>query len=362
MGLQLFILIIAFICANWFKETGPEQNCRRQRKYYITIMMSIFVLQSGLRRHDIGPDTGGYERMFYDTIYSSWSNIGSQISDFFDFNEGKDPFFYVLMKLFGEIFPSYQLFLIFIAILFFTALGQILYKYLHSNQEIMVALSLYQCLFYSFMSVTGHRQTIATAFLLFSVPYIFERKWLRAIMLFIFAISQHKSAVLFGGFLILPFFSNMYRKIILGSFVAFPVMMRAGVDIASLFVDNSFMEQYADFLEEYEGAGAYYFAAFIIFLAVCLLWKGRYLASLNDTNKVFMSAIAVAVALTPLSMINQSNMRIVMYYSIFTLVILPKFLTVYRNSSGFQGVHIVIFWFFALYLFLRPQPYYFFWQ
>lgn len=362
MGLQLFILIIAFVLASWFKETGSEQNCRRQRKNYITLMMSIFVLQSGLRRHDIGPDTGGYKRMFYETLNSSWADLGTRISDFFDFNEGKDPFFYVLMKLFGGIFPSYQLFLIFIAILFFTALGKILYKYLHSNQEIMVALSLYQCLFYSFMSVTGHRQTIATAFLLFAVPYIFERKWIKAFLLFLLAVSQHKSAVLFGGFFILPFVSNLYGKIILGSFAVFPVMMRVGGSIAAVFVDNSFMEQYAVFLDEYEGAGAYFFAAFIIFLAACLWWKGRYLASLNNTNRVFMSAIAVAVALTPLSMINQSNMRIVMYYSIFSLVILPQFLTVYKVSSGFRGVHSIIFWFFSLYIFLRPQPYYFFWQ
>lgn len=362
MGVQFFILIIAFFGAGRFKETGSEQNCRRQRKNYITFMMTLFVLQSGLRRADVGPDTGGYKQMFYETLSSSWAELGSQISDFFDFNEGKDPFFYVLMKLFGEIFPSYQLFLIFIAILFFTALGNILYRYLHSNQEIMVALSLYQCLFYSFMSITGHRQTIATAFLLFAVPYIFNKKWLKAFVLFTLAASQHKSAILFGGFFILPMFGNMYKRILLGAFAMFPVMMSAGGSIAGAFVDNSFMEQYADFLEEYEGAGAYYFAAFIILLAACLWWTGRSLANMNDTNKVFMSAIAIAVALTPLSMINQSNMRIVMYYSIFSLVILPQFLTVYRYSFKSYSIHSIIFWFFAFYTFLRPIPYFFFWE
>lgn len=362
MSFQFVILILAFFAASWFKETGSEQNRRRQRKNYIFFMMSIFVLQSGLRREDVGPDTGQYKMFFYESISRTWSDYFSSFRDFIRFDEGKDPGYYLLNKLFGEVFPSYQLFLIFIAILFFTALGKLLYKYLNSNEEILVALSLYQCLFYSFMSITGHRQTVATAFLLFAVPHILNKKWIKAGLLFALAITQHKSAILFGVFFALPFVCTMYKKLIIASAAVFPVMLRFGGSVALFFMEDTRMEQYANYLEEYEGAGAYFFAAFILLLAACLFWKGKSLADQNDSNKVFISAIAGAVVLTPLTMINPSNMRIVQYYSIFSLLILPQFLTTIKSSFRSFNIHSIIFWFFAFYTFLRPISYYFFWE
>lgn len=356
MSLQFVILIIAFLAASWFKETGSEQNRRRQRKSYITIMMSIFILQSGLRRADVGPDTGQYQIFFNEAISQSWSNYIVYVLDY------RDPGYFILSKIFGTVFPSYQLFLLFIAILFFAALGKLLYKYLNTNQEVLVALSLYQCLFYSFMSITGHRQTIATAFLLFAVPCIMDKKWIRAGIFFVLALTQHKSAILFSAFFALPFVCGLYRKFILASFALFPVMISDGGAVAMSFLADPQMEHYAEFLEEYEGAGAYVFAAFILLLAACLFWKGKSLADQNDSNKVFISSIAIAVALTPLTMINQSNMRIVQYYSIFSMIVLPMFLTVFKNNFKSINYHIVIFWFFAFYTFLRPIPYFFFWE
>lgn len=356
MSLQFVILIIAFLATRWFKETGSEQNRRRQRKNYIFFMMSMFILQSGLRRADVGADTGQYKIFFNDAISQSWSNYVVYVQDY------RDPGYFILSKIFGTVFPSYQLFLLFIAILFFAALGKLLYKYLNTNQEVLVALSLYQCLFYSFMSITGHRQTLATAFLLFSVPYIMDKKWIKAGLFFALALTQHKSAILFSAFFALPFVCGLYRKFILASFALYPVMISAGGAVAMFFIDDSRMEHYAEFLEEYEGAGAYVFAAFILLLAACLFWKGKSLADQNDSNKVFISSIAIAVALTPLTMINQSNMRIVQYYSIFSMIVLPMFLTVFKNNFKSINYHIVIFGFFAFYTFLRPIPYFFFWE
>lgn len=359
---QFFVFLLALLGLKMFEETGSEFNRNRQRKKYINFMMWVFILQSGLRRHDVGPDTGVYKVFFYDYVNSSWEELFQRVINFIIFDEGKDPGYAILNKLFGIVFPSYQLFLIFIAIIFFLGLGKVLYKYLNSNKEVLVAVGLYQCLYYSFMSITGHRQTIAIGLLLFAVPFILEKKWKKAVILFLLALTQHKSAILFGGFFILPFVKEKYRMLLMGSFVAFPIMWTAGTGIATYFMEDTRMEQYAEFLEYYEGAGAYSFAAFILLLGGCLWWKGKYLAKVNNNNKVFMCAIAVAIILTPLTMINQSNMRIVQYYSIFALIVLPTFLSVLQNNFKAISLHYIIFFFFSFYTFLRPIPYYFFWQ
>jgi len=360
---QFFVFLLALIGLKIFEEKGSEFNRNRQRKKYISFMMWVFIFQSGLRRHDVGPDTGGYMRMFYETLDTPWSFLTNDFIAFINYDEGKDPGYFILSKVFGEFFPSYQLFLIFIAIIFFLGLGKVLYKYLNTNEEVLVALGLYQSLYYGFMSITGHRQTIATGLLLFAVPFILDKKWIKAAALFLLAITQHKSAILFGGFFLLPFVKEKHKMILAGSFVAFPIMMSAGTRVASFFIEDTRMEQYAEFLEYYEGAGAYFFAAFILLLGACLWWKGKYLAQINNNNKVFMCAIAVAIMLTPLTMINQSNMRIVQYYSIFTLIVLPLFLTVYQKNVKINYIHYLFFIFFALYTIIKkPIPYYFFWQ
>lgn len=359
MYIQLLIFILAYCSYLVCKKNNILQN-NIVRKNYIIFIMILFIIQSGFRHLAVGDDTFAYYEMFEGIKHTSWNDV---IRDFFSGSQTgiKDPGYNILQKSFASIIPNFRFFLIAIAILFFTSLGKLFYKYTNSIQEILVTVALYQCLYYSFMSITGIRQTIATSILLFAVPYLLDKKWLKGAILIILAATQHKSALLFCGFAFLPYIKNS-RLLLISAFIGFIPMLLFGGQIAEFFIEGTQFEQYSNYLNQYEGAGAYSFMVFILLLSACLFFQNRHICMIGAYNYIFINAIAIALFLTPLTMINPSNMRIVQYYSIFALITLPLFCTVYNNKVNFNAYEIV-FLVLAIYtVCFRHTEYGFFWQ
>ena len=362
MILQLFIFVLLiFGVFHYSQDYNNIRSNKKSHKSFVIYAMVLCALQSGLRNVAVGTDTFAYYQGFKTVYYSSWETIFNSFVLFVTTGAGKDPGYAILEKFFVSIILSYRVYLISIAVLFFCSLGRFLYKYTKSNYEVLVAIALYQCMYYSFFSVTGIRQTIATAFLLFAVPYVFERKLGKYMLLVILAASQHKSALLFLPFYFLVNYKSP-RSILLIAFLSYiPMLFLAGT-LAKYLTSGTTFEQYAQYLEENEKAGAYSFAMYMIFLSIFVFIKIKTLCSESTSNYVFVSAIAIALALTPLTMIDPNNMRVVQYYSIFGLLIVPKLCTVYSKTKRNKSVYIIIFAFLAVYTLLRNYPYAFCWQ
>ena len=362
MWLQLFIFIVALWGLKTYPENGNVYQQQKARKKYIILIMLLFIIQSGFRHLAVGTDTFSFYQDFKEIQQMSFTDLVNSFVNFVRTDEGKDPGYKILQYLFATILPSFRLFLLSIAIFIFFALGKLLYRYTNSNKEVLVAVALYQCLYYSFLSITGLRQTIATGFLLFAVPYILEKKWGKALLLILIASTQHKSALLFVPFLALPYIKNS-RNLIICAFIVFFPMWKMGNSIAVFFMSGTRFEQYAMFLEGFDGAGAYNFTAFIVLLVVGLFLKNRQVTSINQYSYVFINAVSVAFALTPLTLIDPSNMRIVQYYSIFCLISLPHLLTSIKRNGGSFDLHMIVFFVFSLYtVFGLQYDYCFFWQ
>lgn len=77
---------------------------------------------------------------------------------------------------------------------------------------------------------------------------------------------------------------------------------------------------------------------------------------------MILNAVAVAIMLTPLTMINPSNMRIVQYYSIFGLIALPWAVKNMNISSNANNSYIIVSILLTIYTISRNSPYAFFWQ
>lgn len=97
-----------------------------------------------------------------------------------------------------------------------------------------------------------------------------------------------------------------------------------GDQIAKYLVMGSIFEQYASYLEQNEIAGAYTFALYMIILGVLMFGNYKQIVNADGRNNVFVCAVSIAIMLTPLTMIDPSNMRIVQYYSVFGLLVLPE--------------------------------------
>ena len=361
MFVQLVIFILAYFGLWMYKENGTPFQRQQAHKKYVIFLMVLLILQSGLRNVAVGDDTYQYYSHFDSVMKSTWSQV------LFDatLQGAKDPGYSILTKLFSMVFPSYRLYLIAIAIFFFTALGRLLYRYLGTNLDVFVSVALYQCLYYGFFSITGLRQTIATGILLFALPFALEKRaWFKNAFWFwaflFLATTIHKTAFLFAPVYFLPRIRN--NKIVFwGALILFVPMFSAGSFIGPFLAASDF-EQYAHYLEQGDTLGATVFTIFIVTVFLAVFFKLKTINSFSPYNHVFTTAIAIAMFLSPLLILNPNNMRIVQYYSIFALIILPMICKAYSGYLGKRQLYYILFAVLALYTIMRNQPYAFFWQ
>ena len=361
MYVQLLIIILSFFALKWYPQIGTEKDRLRQHKRYIIFMMILLTLQSGLRHLAVGADTFAYYKTFLDVQNSSWNILWQNCLDFYYYGEGKDPGYYLTLKAIQLVLPTYQLYLIGLAAFVFYGLGKILCTFTKSNYEVLLAMALYQCLYYSFFSITGHRQTMATGFLFLALPYVMERKLVQFLLLVLIAATQHKSALLFVPFYYLPLMRGS-KTMLIGALTLFVPMWIWGGKVAEYFMMSTSMDQYANYLVHYDGAGAYGFAAFILILGILLLLSHQKIVSEENNTAMILNAVAVAIMLTPLTMINPSNMRIVQYYSVFGLIALSWAIKNMNIASNVNNRYIIVAILLTVYTITRKTPYAFFWQ
>ena len=223
MYVQLLIIILGFLALTWYSQVGSEKNKSLQHKRYIVFMMVLLILQSGLRHVSVGTDTFAYYEIFLKVQNSSWNILWQNCLDFLNYGEGKDPGYHLTLKAIQLVLPTYQLYLIGLAAFVFYGLGKILCMFTKSNYQVLLAIVLYQCLYYSFFSITGTRQTMATGFLFLALPYVIKRKPIQFSLLVMIAATQHQSALLFAPFYFLPLMRGV-KTILVGSFVLFVPM------------------------------------------------------------------------------------------------------------------------------------------
>lgn len=363
MYIQLLVVFLAMAGAFIFSHgnRAPGQH-QRGRKNYIIFVCVLFILQSALRDLTVGADTYAYYRSFQDIKYFSWDNIFQRFHDVYIQKEGKDAGYTLLLKIFQIFFTEYRVFLFAVAIFFFFFLGRTLYRNTDSIQDVLIATCIYQALFYSFFSITGTRQTIATGFILWGYQYIADRKLLKFTILILIAAFIHKSALIFYPFFFIA--PLRFRRLILtAGIVFFPIMLTFGRGIATYMAKISASDAYMAYAEsEYETSGARTFALFILLVGIASWIKLSALKTL-PYNNYYITALALAIVFTPLTWIDPSLMRIVQYYSIFTIFLIPQLTQVYtKNMVDRQLIINIIIFVFILFIIKNNSIYSFCWD
>ncbi|MGL5704676.1 MAG: EpsG family protein [Tannerellaceae bacterium] len=322
MWLNLFIVFIVFVVSVINSKSQLSFKSRKQRNLnYILIVSVLLVLQSGLRGVKVGSDTLEY---LYSFERVSSIDLGFVFRNFkivYIDGIGKDPGYMLVEKVFSIILGgNYQLYLLSIAILFFSSLAHFLYKNLYTISQIAFAYVLYSTLFYSFFSITGHRQTIATAILLFSVELIKKRRLLLFLIMIIVAATIHKSALIFIPFYYLSQFRSIKASLYIGLFL-FPITMGFRSSLANLFKESSgYIDSYAG---QYDGAGTFIFTLLMFLVYIFVLMSYNISKKKTIMKPMLINALVFSFLLTPLTWVNPSAMRVVQYFSIFLLLILP---------------------------------------
>ncbi len=216
---------------------------------------------------------------------------------------------------------------------------------------------IYSALFFSFFGVTGHRQTLATAFSVFiGYEFIKQRRFWPFLLCIAIAFPLHRSVLL-----LLPFYflanvkiTNWYVYSVAAFFPIAFIYRERIFDLAGGLLGYG---EYGTF----EGAGAYNFTLLLVMVTIVMIWKKDIIIANNPQAVHFINALIITLLLVPSTFVNPSAMRTVQYFSIFLLLLVPEIL------NTFEGREKVFAYFVSagilIGLFIRnAPPYLFFWQ
>lgn len=359
----IMVLLYLLVLKMQYKQVGSyEYNKARKRLAVFTAI--LLILQSGLRHVGVGPDTYQYMLSFQDCTHWSWQQVFQNFIDVYQYDEGKDAGYVLLMKIFSIFSKDYQTYLMFVAIAVFVPILRFIYKNTERLEDIWFALLLYFALFYSFFSVTGIRQALATGICLWSVEYIKDKKLFPFLVLMGISALIHKSSLLF-----LPFFwiaqIRRPRAMLVLMLCLFPLMASLGNAFALQLAIISGSENYLGYAEE-KSVGANNLIVFYLFMTLVgyiRFWK--YNELIKKRSYIF-NAISLGIFFLPLTLNSANLVRVVQYYSIFLLVFISYVFSPISSDArmklAIQLMQVLLIAALLYKLFCTPVDYAFFWQ
>lgn len=347
LNISLIILYAYFFLYN---------NKYRNKKAFVILASLNWIILSGLRHLSIGADTYSYLFIFNSIRNKSWQET------FVNFYEvlflgasGRDPGYAIFEKSVQLFTTNYQIYLIIVAVIFTGALGIFIYR---NSREPLISFLIYSCLFYSFFAITGYRQTIATALaVLIGHNFIQKRKIWHFSMFVLIAFTIHKSILVFFLFYFLA------DKSITGKYLAFMITLI----VFMFFFRNQVMKLlgifmgYESYIHQFEGAGTWVFTMMLAILIGVAIWRLKPMLKNNTQVTHYINALLLAFVFLPLTYVDPSAMRVVQYFSLFVLLLVPEMILSFQKHERLFVFYIATA--VLLLLFIRNNPQYlFFWH
>lgn len=340
--LFILILIIGYLIYN-------QCNIKNGRRKYITFSAIVLGLQSALRNVAVGADTYNYFQKFEAVKNTSWQEVFRSFPDTYLYGNGKDPGYLLLEKIFQIFSGDFQVFLFFIAIVFFYAYAKLLLRYTNNTLEVLTANLGYLALFYGFYSITGIRQTLSVALgILFLFSFV-DKKYLKCILLFAVAFIIHKSSIFL---LLVPILYSIRKHKLL--------LYLYGVVFVVFLVGRSYFVNLALEATEYEAIEIPLPILLDIFYFVISLFIWNRIKH-EDNSEILslFNVFCLTFAWIPLLGNDSPLMRVILYFNIYVLVLLPRAIS---SISYRKILFISINLFFSYYAISAHSEYKFFWE
>ena len=326
----------------------------QKKKWYCTIVAFQWIVLSGLRHATVGNDTRQYEIHFRNGIETPWEEVWSNFWNYlFNGLDVKDPGYFLLQKIFQVFSTNYQLWLIFIAIVFIGLMARWVYKYSSMPD---ISFVIYSVLFFMFYSLTGHRQTLATALIYFlGYEYAKNKKFVKFAIVAFLAFVLHKSSIVFIIYLLIANINITlpYVAVMAASSAAIAILGKQLYGPIALFL--GFDESQID----YAGGGAETYATILTLLCIVSFCLYPYISKRRRDAKNLYNMIFLTLVSTLLVYQNQSFMRIQQYYSMIIMIIIPEIVNTIEKKYRFIG-YLAVVGFLVLYFLRYDMTYKFF--
>lgn len=351
MSIKFVIFIIVFVY--YLTQRGSKDKIGASKKL-AKLAFVLLLLYSGLRHVSVGPDTYGYYGFFMNSANSSWEVAFSGFS--VSAQEIRDPLFPVIEKAFSSIIPSWQLYLLSLALLYYYAMYKLWVRYVSSPEGILLATVLVLSLF-GIIALSGIRQQLTMAISMFLIPYVEDRRWKMVIPVVLIGSLIHISFLFFLAFIPLQSINrNNYKALIGISIVLIPVIaLLAGSIVGSLagMLQNDYYMTYAQSDSQEK---PYVYIALCTLISIFLFMNYGKLAS---APRFFSSALILMTITFPLIIQDGTLIRVGQYFTIYMMLSLPYVLDRHINKGLFYTGMILVL---VLSIYINPGVYHFFWE
>jgi len=244
-----------------------------------------------------------------------------------------------------------------VAALFMIPLGLLVYRH---SADPFISFMIYSTLFFEFFAITGIRQTIATALaVLIGYTFVVKRQVLPFLVVSAVAFTIHKSALVFVPFYLLANV-NLTQKHMARVFVAMPFVFALRSPIGYFFASTFYPQD--QYLRAYEGAGTWTFTAMLVLVAVIALVRFKRITSSDALSRSWYVALLLALLSVPLTFRNPSAMRVVQYFTLFLMLLIPAIVNTLKTKEermlGYWAAAAVL----GALLVRKSPEYLFFWQ
>ena len=198
-------------------------------------------------------------------------------------------------------------------------------------------------MFYSFYAVTGHRQTLATALIVFlGYEFAKERKPIKFAILAFVAFMLHKSSLVFIPYY---FIANIaltpaYIGIVAVAIALLFIMGDAIYAPVALFLGFGEEQIY------YEGGGTSTFVFLMLMICILTICLHPWISKRREDSRFVYNLIFLTLASTLLVIHQQSFMRVQQYYSMIIMLTIPELVLSikkqYQPIVYFIGVAVML--------------------
>ncbi len=302
-----FLLVLRYALNQWGKD-----DLEKADKIFLWFGSVILALLTGLRHSVTGSDTGTYIRSFRQFGKLPWRSVVDEAYDYYEIG------YRCLIKLLSYITHHENVFFTILALFFAFSLGKFITE---NSKNRFMSLMLYFTVGAFTFQITGVRQSIAMAILLFSFKYIKERKFTKFILIVFIASLFHRSSLVF-----IPMYFLAYIKMNLISFSLF-VFIGGVVCIYSrplLMLFQMLMGKYDNYgYSGFEGGAVFVVLMYVITIVVAYIFMNS-LEKQNKHNVFFFNMTFVSLLLYILRYFVTIAERVGFYYQFAFIILLPN--------------------------------------
>ena len=312
MEIYLFLIFASVALAAVMKMATRNHY---SRETYLFLIFFILIFVSCFRKDSVGGDLQNYIPLFESAKYSSWSEYLSLPKYGF--------IFLTYNKLLCSIGDHYTVLLIGTSLFNLIAVAVFVKRY---SLIPWLSIVVFICLGLYGRTFNSLRSSMAMAILLYSIPFILDRKFLKFLIVFICAFIVHKSVFPF----VVAYFlvdKRLPLKIMVpvAAFL-FVVASELSPLLNSILVlyDPSYIGS------ETSGGGYAYFMMLVVIAVFCSIFKNKRESS---ANTLLFNMLVVGMCIQPFaSQISFIN-RMTIFFTIALIIVIPNSVATIKSKD-----------------------------